>query len=70
MAAPGLTAFESRDPKRAGLYSFENRDLELDAAFEMRFRAKKRAWGFFDVQPPGYKRLAGFWVMSAKKKGR
>src|SRR5262245_44283031 len=29
MAPAGLRAFESRDPKRAGLYSFENRPQEL-----------------------------------------
>jgi hypothetical protein len=67
MAAPGLATFESRDPKRANLYSFENRDVTLDAAFEKRFRAKARAWKFFEAQPPGYKRLAAFWVMKAKK---
>jgi uncharacterized protein YdeI (YjbR/CyaY-like superfamily) len=67
MAAPGLAAFEARDPKRANLYSFENRHVALDAAFEARFRAKAKAWKFFEAQPPGYRRLAGFWVMSAKK---
>jgi uncharacterized protein YdeI (YjbR/CyaY-like superfamily) len=67
MAPAGLAAFESRDPKRAKLYSFENRDVTLDAAFEKRFRAKKRAWAFFEAQPPGYRRLAAFWVMSAKR---
>ena len=56
-----------RDPARAGLYSFENRHVTLDAAFKTRFRAKARAWKFFDAQPPGYKRLAAFWVMSAKR---
>lgn len=67
MAAPGLAAYESRDPSRAGLYSFENRHVTFDAAFEKRFRAKARAWKFFEAQPPGYKRVAAFWVMSAKK---
>jgi len=67
MAPPGLAAFESRDPRRAGMYSFENRGVTLDAAFEKRFRAKARAWTFFQAQPPGYKRMAAFWVMGAKK---
>jgi uncharacterized protein YdeI (YjbR/CyaY-like superfamily) len=67
MAPPGIAAFEARDPARAGLYSFENRHVTLDAAFETRFRAKAKAWKFFDAQPPGYKRLAAFWVMSAKR---
>jgi uncharacterized protein YdeI (YjbR/CyaY-like superfamily) len=67
MAPPGIAAFEARDPARAGLYSFENRHITFDAAFESRFRAKSKAWKFFDAQPPGYKRLAAFWVMSAKR---
>src|SRR6188474_3930800 len=37
MAPPGLEAFEKRDPKRTGLYSFENRDVRLSAAYEKRF---------------------------------
>ena len=67
MAKPGLEAFEKRDPKRTNLYSFENRDVALSAAFEKRFRAKARAWSFFEKQPPGYRRLMAFWVMSAKQ---
>jgi hypothetical protein len=27
----------------------------------------KEAFEFFQAQPPGYKRIASFWVMSAKK---
>jgi uncharacterized protein YdeI (YjbR/CyaY-like superfamily) len=67
MAPEGLAAFESRDPKRAKLYSFENRDVALDPAFAKRLRANKAACRFFEAQPPGYRRLAAFWVMSAKK---
>jgi uncharacterized protein YdeI (YjbR/CyaY-like superfamily) len=67
MARPGLEAFGKRDPKRTGLYSFENRDVRLPAPFEKRFRAKAKAWAFFEKQPPGYRRLMAFWVMSAKR---
>ena len=67
MAAPGIAAYESRDPARTNRYSFENRHVVLDAAFEKRFRAKAKAWKFFEAQPPGYRRLAAFWVMKAKR---
>ena len=67
MAEPGRAMFESRDPKRAGLYSTENRHVQLDPAFVKRFQAKRKAWAFFEAQPPGYRRLAGFWVMNAKR---
>ena len=67
MAKPGLEAFAKRDHRRSGSYSFENRHIKLSPEFEKRFRAKKTAWKFFQAQPPGYRRVAGFWVMSAKK---
>ncbi len=67
MAPPGLAAHAGRDPKRTGQYSFENRDVVLSPAFTKRFQAKKRAWAFFEAQPSGYRRIAMFWVMSAKR---
>lgn len=67
MAPAGADAFAARDPKRAGLYSFENRDRGLDADSEKRFRAQRKAWKFFQEQPPGYRRIAAFWVASAKR---
>ena len=66
MAPAGLEAHAKRDPKRANLYSFENRHVVLSPAFTKRFKARKDAWTFFEAQPPGYRRIAAFWVMSAK----
>ena len=66
MTPAGLKAFEARDPERSGMYSFENRPRKLDAAHERIFRADKKAWAFFQAQPPGYQRTACWWVMSAK----
>ena len=67
MTQPGLAAYALRDPKRSYAYSFENRDRVFDPAYEGRFRAKKKAWTFFAAQPPGYRRIATHWVMSAKR---
>jgi uncharacterized protein YdeI (YjbR/CyaY-like superfamily) len=67
MAPSGLAAYEGRDPSRAGLYSFENKPKAFDAASAKRFRANAGAWKFFQAQPPGYRRLATFWVLSAKR---
>lgn len=69
MHASGLEAFKARDPKRSGIYSFEQRqkDQKLGAEYEAKLRANKSASAFFQAQPPGYQRLASFWVMSAKK---
>lgn len=67
MAPAGLRAFRERDEKRAKLYSYERAAAKLDAAMEAALRANGKAAEFFDAQPAGYKRVAIFWVMSAKK---
>jgi uncharacterized protein YdeI (YjbR/CyaY-like superfamily) len=69
MHPSGLAAFEARDPTRSGIYSFEQREKnkKLGAAYEARLKANTKAWAFFQAQPPGYRRLASLWVMSAKK---
>lgn len=67
MAAPGIAAFERRDPKKTGTYSFENRPRTFGAALEGAFKQNAAAWAFFRDQPPGYQRLMTFWVVSAKQ---
>ena len=67
MANAGLAAWQRRDPKKTGIYSFENRPKTFDAALEREFRQQAAAWNFFRAQPPGYQRLMTFFVMSAKQ---
>jgi uncharacterized protein YdeI (YjbR/CyaY-like superfamily) len=67
MHPAGLAAFERRDRGREEQYSYENDAWALDAASEEAFRADDRAWAFFQAQPPGYRRTASWWVMSAKR---
>jgi uncharacterized protein YdeI (YjbR/CyaY-like superfamily) len=67
MAPPGLAAYEGRDPKLQKRYSFENRDVALDPAYEARFKANAAAWAWFSAKPVSYRRPATWWVMSAVK---
>ena len=68
MHPAGLAAFEAREQRRTGVYSYENRhEAKLDAEQEARFRAHTGAWEFFSSQPPGYRQTAIFWVVSAKR---
>jgi len=67
MTPAGLKAFQARDLRRSGTYSFESRFRGLNAVFEKKFKANKEAWRFFRAQPPGYQRTASWWVMSARK---
>ena len=68
MAPAGMRAFEARDPHRTGLYSFEQGKAPALGPMERKaFKAKPKAWAFFLAQPPGYRRTAAYWVVSAKK---
>jgi uncharacterized protein YdeI (YjbR/CyaY-like superfamily) len=67
MRPAGLKAFAARQPAKSGVYSFENGPRQLSPALERRFKAEKAAWDFFQQQPRGYRRVASFWVMSAKQ---
>jgi uncharacterized protein YdeI (YjbR/CyaY-like superfamily) len=67
VAAPGIAAFKARDPKRSGMYSFENRPTSFAPELEKVFRANRRAWAFWEAQPPGRRRTVTWWVMSAIK---
>ena len=67
MAPPGLKAFEARDRELTARYSFEREAPSFDASQLKAFKANRPAWAFFERQPPGYRRLATFYVTSAKK---
>jgi uncharacterized protein YdeI (YjbR/CyaY-like superfamily) len=67
MRAAGLQAFGRADPKRSRTYSYERRNPTLGAAHEKKLRANKRAWIFFQAQPPSYRRMVTWWVVSAKQ---
>jgi uncharacterized protein YdeI (YjbR/CyaY-like superfamily) len=67
MTPAGLAAYERRRAEQAGIYSYENRPHALPPELERPFRAKKKAWAFFEAQPAGYRRTAIWWIVSAKR---
>jgi uncharacterized protein YdeI (YjbR/CyaY-like superfamily) len=67
VAAPGRAAFEARDRKPKGRYSFESRPRALAPVYARKMRAEPKAWEFFQGRPPWYRRVCAFWVMSARK---
>lgn len=67
MKPTGVKAFAARTAARSGVYSFENQPRELSPALLRQFKSDQRAWEFFQQQPPGYCRVASFWVMNAKQ---
>ena len=67
VAAAGHAAFERRTSTTRAKYSFENAAKTLSPKFVKTFKAQPEAWRFFAAQPPGYRRLLTFYVMSAAK---
>jgi uncharacterized protein YdeI (YjbR/CyaY-like superfamily) len=69
MHPSGITVFNQRDKEKIKQYSYERELPSLDKSYEQLFKANEIAWTFFQSQPPSYKKVATFWVISAKKEG-
>jgi len=67
IAPPGRTAFERFDPDQHEPYSFETRPMTFSPELKKAFQAHAGAWRSFQAEPPGYRRTATFYVMSAKR---
>lgn len=68
MHPSGVAAFARREERNSRRYSFENRETaKLSRADEQEFRRDAAAWKFWQAQPPGYRRLAAWWIISAKR---
>src|SRR5262245_30886310 len=67
MMPAGLAAFNERHASAAKRYSYENRPRDLAPPARAALEANPAARAFWEKQPPGYRRLAAWYVMSAKQ---
>ncbi|AEI46297.1 YdeI/OmpD-associated family protein [Paenibacillus mucilaginosus] len=68
MRPAGLKAFDGRSEEKSSVYAYEQKESAvLTAEYEAMFRARPGAWAYFQAQPPGYRKTAVWWVLSAKK---
>jgi uncharacterized protein YdeI (YjbR/CyaY-like superfamily) len=67
MKPAGLAAFEGRKAARSGIYSHEQKSVELPDQYEAVIRANEQAWEFFQKQPPSYRKAVCWWILSAKQ---
>ena len=68
MRPAGRAAFEARREDKTGIYAFERDEpAELPPEFERRLKANAAAWEYWQARPPGYRRTATHWVVSAKR---
>ena len=67
MQPAGMEAYNSITKKRINKYSFEQKEIKLEPEYERKFKKDKKAWEFFQNQPPSYRKPALWWVVSAKQ---
>ena len=67
MRPTGLRAFAARIENKSGIYSYEQRSSELSQPYAKLLKKNKAAWSFFEKQPPSYRKMIGWWIISAKK---
>jgi uncharacterized protein YdeI (YjbR/CyaY-like superfamily) len=67
MHPAGLKAFEARRENKSGIYSYEQRSVDLEEPYQQLLKRNKAAWSFFHEQPASYRKTANWWIISAKK---
>lgn len=67
MKPAGLEAFAAREKNRSGIYAYEQRSPELLDQYAKKLKQNAAAWKFFQSQPPGYRKLMNWWIVSAKR---
>jgi uncharacterized protein YdeI (YjbR/CyaY-like superfamily) len=68
MTKVGQEAFTSRSEEKSRTYSYEQvKRAQLRPDQKVQFRKNKMAWKFFEAQAPSYRRMAAWYVISAKR---
>jgi len=67
MRSTGLSAFAARIQNKSGIYSYEQRNTELGQPYAKLLKKNKAASNFFKKHPPSYRKMIGWWIISAKK---
>jgi uncharacterized protein YdeI (YjbR/CyaY-like superfamily) len=66
-ATSGVESVRGATRKQVGIYSYEQRRADLEEPYSNQFKKNKTAWNFFQAQPPSYRKMIGWWIISAKK---
>jgi uncharacterized protein YdeI (YjbR/CyaY-like superfamily) len=67
MRPAGLKAYQARIENKSGIYSYEQRSVEMEEPYNRLLQKKKAAWIFFQAQPASYRKAVNWWIISAKK---
>ncbi|OQP57292.1 bacteriocin-protection protein [Niastella vici] len=67
MQPAGVASFEKRIESKSKIYSHEKDEVELTQPYKKLFKANKKAWDYFQLLAPSYRKVSTHWVMSAKQ---
>ncbi len=67
MKPEGLNAYILRKDSKSKIYAYEQKDVALNKDFEKIFKANKKAWEYFQSQPPSYQKQTIWGIINAKQ---
>jgi uncharacterized protein YdeI (YjbR/CyaY-like superfamily) len=67
MQPAGLQAYQVRKENKSGIYSYEQRSVDLEEPYDRLLKKNQAAWSFFQAQPASYRKAVSWWIISAKK---
>jgi len=67
MQPAGLKAYQARRENKSGIYSYEQRSVNLEEPYNRLLRKNEAAWSFFHLQPASHRKAISWWIISAKK---
>lgn len=62
----GVAAYDAREENRSGIYSYEQRSVDLPDQYAKQLMRAKNAWEYYQTQPPSYRKAVNWWVLSPK----
>ena len=67
MQPAGLKAHQARKENKSGIYSYEQRGVDLEEPYNRLLKTNEAAWIFFQTQPASYRKAVSWWIISARK---
>lgn len=67
MQPAGLKAYEARKENKVGIYSYEQRSVELPEPYNQLLQQNQAAWTYFLAQPASYRKAVSWWIISARQ---
>jgi uncharacterized protein YdeI (YjbR/CyaY-like superfamily) len=67
MQESGLESYKNRSESKSKIYAFENEEMKFSPELEKIFKANKKAWEYFQLLAPTYRKPSSNWVMTAKQ---